>query len=188
MTIKFYGLNRDADQSPDEINVGTSTALADATTADTDATTADTDAETAVTDLATALGDLDAIATDGTDGIIALLGSGTGGTYAYASHQITGTADTTPAITQAQANALVALFNTAMTAVLAAQTALNTAKTATATTKTATAAAKVSAALPNDVVLSMDLSKAPTCEDVRLIMDAFERRLVYAGPSDIGNI
>lgn len=190
MTIKYYGLNLAADQSENEVNVGTSTALADATTADTDvgtvvadATDADTKVGTVVTDNTTTLTAIDAFAA----AVTAITGD------TYTSHQFTfgGSAG----LTHAQVATTFALLNTAITDVLAAQTAANTAKTATALTKTdattakaATAAAKVSAAVPNDVTLEMDLSKAPGTQDMQLILDAFARRLIYSGPDDIGNV
>lgn len=139
-------------------------------TAQADSTTAKASAATAVTDVATALTDLDAIATDATNGIVALLGSGTGGTYAYAAHQITGSADTTPSISQAQADALVALFNTAMTAVLAAQTSVGTAKTDADTSDTAVQAVSLTAAAATvaaDVTLLVNLAAVATKNALR---------------------
>ena len=79
---------------------------------------------TAITDAATALADADLIATTATTGFIALFGSGSGGTYAYSAHQITGSADTVPAATTAHVNSLATIINTALTAILAAQAAV----------------------------------------------------------------
>ena len=82
------------------------------------------DAATAAAAMTTALAALDLIASTATTGFIALFGSGSGGTLAYAAHQITGAPDTTPAATTAHVASLVTLINTALTAVLAAQTAV----------------------------------------------------------------
>lgn len=192
MTIKTYGLNRGTNQSPEAIAVGTSTALSTAATADndaatvvTDTTTADTDVGTVVTDLATTLSAWDAAAA----AIIAISGDG------YAAHQFTTGGST--GLTSAQLHTIMGLMNTALTDHLTSQTDANTAKTATttaktdaATLKTATAAALVAAALPADITLEMDLSKALNTQDIILAVQAFERRLETGnlGPADIGNI
>jgi hypothetical protein len=167
MTIRYYGLDRGANQQPEAIIVGTSNALSTATTADTDA-------GTVVSANTTVLSAIDTFAA----AVIAITGD------TYAAHQFGGAAGT--GLTAAQVNTLfhgASGLNSAITDFLTAQTDANTAKAATA-------AALAAAAIPADITLDIDLSKSLTTQDIILALQAFERRLENGdyGPKDIGNI
>jgi hypothetical protein len=181
MSIKFYGLDRGANQQPEAINVGTYNGVPATTTADTNAATADNDVGTVVTNNTATLAAIDAFGA----AVIAITGD------TYTAHQFGGAAST--GLTAAQCNTLFktggSSLNTAITDFLTGQTNTNTAKTATAATKTATAAAIIAATPPNDMTLLVDLAAASTCEDVILVLEAFRRRLESNyGNKDLGSI